>query len=57
VKRTDGSAQGRGIYLREPLETRQNVSISVNIKPVVHEVPVQPIIPFGRQIGHCTICN
>jgi hypothetical protein len=39
TKRTDGSASGRGIYLREPLDARQPVSVTVEVKPVVHEVP------------------
>ncbi|CAK0779170.1 hypothetical protein CVIRNUC_004710 [Coccomyxa viridis] len=38
TKRTDGSASGRGIYLREPLEARQPVSVTVEVKPVIHEV-------------------
>ena len=38
TKRTDGSAFGRGIYLREPLEACQPVSVTVEVKPVVHEV-------------------
>ena len=38
TKRTDGSASGRGIFLREPLEARQSVSVTVDVKPVIHEV-------------------
>ena len=38
TKRTDGSASGRGIYLREPLEACKPVSVTVEVKPVIHEV-------------------
>ena len=39
TKRTDGSASGRGVYLREPLDAHKPVSVTVGVKPVVYEVP------------------
>ncbi len=52
TKRTDGSASGRGIYLREPLDARQSMSVTVDVKPVIHEVPqftCHPLLLFNAK--------
>jgi hypothetical protein len=38
VRRNDSSAGGRGIYLREPLDSRRAITCTVEVKPTVHEV-------------------
>ena len=37
VKRTDGHFSGRGVYLRDPADSKENRTFTVNIKPEVHE--------------------
>jgi hypothetical protein len=38
VRRPDGSTTGRGIHLREPLDTRHKLTFMADIKPTFHEV-------------------
>lgn len=38
----DSAAAGRCIYLREPLDTVRKVMFTADLKPMFHEVSVQP---------------
>ncbi len=38
VRRSNSSATGRGIYLREPLDSHRAVTCMVEVRPTVHEV-------------------
>lgn len=38
VKRSDSSASGRGIYLREPADTSSRLTFTVKLEPRFHEV-------------------
>ncbi len=38
VRRPDGAASGRGIYLREPLDTVRKVTFTADVRPTFHEV-------------------
>ncbi|WPT13225.1 Tripeptidyl-peptidase 2 [Picochlorum sp. SENEW3] len=37
VKRTDGHFSGRGVYLRDPADSKENRTFTVNVKPELHE--------------------
>jgi hypothetical protein len=43
ARRSDGSAWGRGIYLREPLDAQRSVNCSIEVRPVVHEASSQAL--------------
>ena len=38
VRRGDGSTTGRGIYLREPLDTLRKLTFMADVNPTFHEV-------------------
>jgi len=38
VRRPDGAASGRGIYLREPQDTVRRVTFTADVRPTFHEV-------------------
>lgn len=38
VRRGDGSTTGRGIYLREPMDTLRKLTFMADVKPTFHEV-------------------
>lgn len=43
VRRGDGSTTGRGIYLREPLDTLRKLTFMADVKPTFHEVHFQKV--------------
>jgi hypothetical protein len=42
VRRPDGATTGRGIYLREPLDTLHRLTFMADVRPTFHEVSAQP---------------
>ena len=40
VRRSNSSATGRGIYLREPLDSHRAVTCVIDVRPTVHEVAI-----------------
>jgi hypothetical protein len=45
VRRGDGSTTGRGIYLREPLDTLRKLTFMADVKPTFHEVEHLMVAP------------
>lgn len=52
VRRTDGSYTGRGIYMREPLDSAQRRTFQAQLQPRFQEVPPpapHPVPPTAVQ--------
>jgi hypothetical protein len=50
VRRGDGSTTGRGIYLREPLDTLRKLTFMAEVKPTFHEVSCLIAPPGNLQL-------
>lgn len=56
VRRSDGAASSRGIYLREPLDSRCPVTCTVDVRPTVHEVRQTRGTVHLKSPEHVAVC-